>query len=60
MANVTVRNLDEQTIARLKNRAARNDRSLQAELRQILERAALADVIDARAVAAEIRRKLSR
>jgi antitoxin FitA len=59
MASVTIRNIDDQTMARLKDRAARNGQSLQAELRQILERAALSDAIDARASAAEIRRKLS-
>ena len=59
MANVTIRNIDEQTIARLKTRAARNGRSLQAELQQILERAAMADAIAGRVVAARIRRKLS-
>jgi len=58
MANVLIRNVDEQTIVKLKNRAARNDRSLQAELQQVLERAATSDAVDGRAVAAKIRRKL--
>lgn len=59
MAEVLIRNLDDQTVARLKQRAARNDRSLQAELQTILERAAMVDVIEGRALAARIRKKLS-
>jgi len=59
MAKVLIRNLDERTVDKLKARAARNDRSLQAELRMIVERAAEVDVIDGRALAARIRRKLS-
>ena len=59
MANVVIRNLDEQTVDRLKKRAARNERSLQAELREIVERAAAVDAIDARALAAKVRRELS-
>jgi plasmid stability protein len=58
MARVLIRNLDERTVARLKERAARNDRSLQAELQMIVERAAMTDVIEGRALAARIRRKL--
>lgn len=59
MAEVLIRNLDEETVARLKQRAARNDRSLQAELQTILERAAMVDVIEGRALAARIRKKLA-
>lgn len=59
MANVLIRNLDERTVARLKERAARNDRSLQAELQTIVERAAMMEVIEGRVLAARIRRKLS-
>jgi plasmid stability protein len=58
MAEVLIRNLDERTVTLLKERAARNDRSLQAELQTIVERAAMADVIDGRALAARIRRRL--
>ncbi|HEV3484088.1 MAG TPA: hypothetical protein VG106_01680 [Vicinamibacterales bacterium] len=54
-----IRNLDERTVERLKRRAARNDRSLQAELQIIVERAAATDIVDSRALAARIRRKLS-
>ncbi len=40
MANVTIRNLDDQVVARLKERAKANNRSLEAELREILTREA--------------------
>jgi antitoxin FitA len=59
MAKVLIRNLDERTVARLKERAARNDRSLQAELQTIVERAATMEPIEGRVLAARIRRKLS-
>lgn len=59
MATILVRNLDEQTVQRLKERAARNKRSLQKEVHEILERAALITVIDSQALAARIREKLS-
>ena len=39
MATVNVRKLDEETVTRLKLRAARNNRSLEGEVREILERA---------------------
>jgi len=59
MASVLVRNLDERVVSRLKKRARQNDRSLQAELKIILERAAAADVADFRSLAARIRQKLA-
>ena len=59
MPNVFIRNLDEQTIVALKRHAARNNRSLQAELKDIVERAAAMDMLDSREVAERIRRKLS-
>jgi plasmid stability protein len=58
MAQVLIRNLDEQTVDKLKARAARHGRSLQTELQAILERAAETDVVNARALAARIRREL--
>jgi plasmid stability protein len=58
VAEVLIRNLDERTVAKLKERAARNERSLQAELQTIVERAAAIDVIESRALAERIRRKL--
>lgn len=39
MAQIIVRNLDEAVVKALKERAQRNNRSLEAEVRQILERA---------------------
>jgi antitoxin FitA len=59
MARVLIRNLDERVVDRLKARAARNRRSLQAELRIIVEHAAAIETIESRRVAARIRRKLS-
>jgi plasmid stability protein len=59
MANVLIRNLDDRTVDKLKARAARNERSLQAELQIILERAAETDPADGRAAAARIRRMLA-
>lgn len=43
MANVLIRNLDEKTVRTLKERAAKNGRSLQAEMVAILEGAAARD-----------------
>lgn len=40
MASLTVRQLSEETKARLAERARRNNQSLEAEVRQILDRAA--------------------
>jgi plasmid stability protein len=42
MASIIVRNLSEDTKERLRQRAARHRRSLEAEVRSILERAAQA------------------
>jgi antitoxin FitA len=58
MARVLIRDLDERTVERLKARALRNGRSLQAELQMIVERAAVVDILESRDVAARIRRKL--
>ena len=41
MAQLLVRDLDDRVVARLKERARRNRRSLQAETRAILEAAAI-------------------
>ena len=40
MPNILIRDLDEQTIRQLKKRAADNGRSLQSELKEIIERSA--------------------
>jgi plasmid stability protein len=58
MAELLIRDLNERTVIRLKARAARNGRSLQAELQMIVERAAMTELIDGRVLAARIRRKL--
>ncbi len=58
MARVLIRDLEERTVERLKARAERNGRSLQAELQLIIERAADADIVESRIAAARIRRKL--
>jgi antitoxin FitA len=59
MAQVLIRDLDPKLVDRLKDRAREHGRSLEAELRSILEWAASADLADARALAARIRRRLS-
>ncbi len=61
MGQLIVRNLDDRVIDALKARAARQERSLEAELRVILERAAaerVIDVAEARARAERISRAL--
>ena len=60
MANALVRDLDDQVYERLKARAVGNNRSLEAELREILVAASKqVSVAEARARAAEIRQRLS-
>ena len=53
MAQVLIRGLDHRTVARLKSRARRNSRSLEAEVRSILEEAA--QTLDYRAALERIR-----
>jgi plasmid stability protein len=59
MAQVLVRELDDKVVSRLKRRAKKSGRSLQAELRHILEQAARQDMTEARRLAESIRRKLA-
>lgn len=59
MADVLIHDVEEQMLEKLRARAARNGRSLEAELHSIIERAAATDVIEARALAAKIRQELS-
>jgi plasmid stability protein len=59
MAQVLIRDLDPGLVDRLKERARARGRSLEAELRGILEAAAPADPREARALAARIRRRLA-
>jgi len=56
MPSITIRNLDEQTKARLRVRAAHRKRSMEDEVRNIL-RVALADDAAARDLAQAIRRR---
>ena len=61
MPEVLVRNLDEAVLEQLKARALGNGRSLQAELKLILEQAARVGVVDRatyRALADRVRREL--
>jgi len=58
MAQILIRNLDETTIERLKLRATQSGRSLQAEVKMILDQAAHVDLQTARLTAARIRDKL--
>ena len=54
MATLTIRNLDDAVVERLKNRARARNRSLEAEVRTILETAA--KLIDREAFVREARR----
>lgn len=64
MAQISVRNLDDAVVERLKARARGNGRSLEAEVRHILEQsvkvdiAAKVDMVTARQHVMEIRKKL--
>ncbi|HEV3164996.1 MAG TPA: Arc family DNA-binding protein [Isosphaeraceae bacterium] len=60
MAQVLVRDLDEEVVERLKARARAHSRSLEGELRVVLEQAARSyvDMTAIRAGADEIRRQL--
>ena len=57
MPDIVVRGLDAQTIKRLKERAARHGRSLQAEVRLVLQQAAGMTLADVLAEAARMRRR---
>ena len=56
MPDVLVRDVESEVVESLKKRAALNGRSLQSELKIILEQAAPSRVEDARKLAAKIRR----
>lgn len=58
MAQVLVRGLDPDVVKTLKDRAAAKGRSLEAELRAVIEQAAGTDIAGARELAARIRRRL--
>ena len=58
MPQLTVRNIDEQVYRRLKDRARINRRSLEAEVRTILDQAALPDRTEVVKRANEFRQRL--
>ena len=55
MGQILVRGLNDDVIERLKNRARQDGRSLQSEVKLILEQAARSDVQTARKLANDIR-----
>lgn len=60
MAQILVRNMDEEVIERLKKRAKEDGRSLQTEVKSILEKAAYEPKVDmetARKMSEEFRRR---
>jgi plasmid stability protein len=58
MPNILIRDLPPETIKQLKSRAHRNGRSMQSELKNILETAARTESLDAALLSAKIRRIL--
>ena len=54
MADVLIRNIDKNTLERLKERAARNNRSLQEELKELVEFHAKPDIEETRGRVNEI------
>ncbi|MBN1358995.1 MAG: hypothetical protein JW993_00305 [Sedimentisphaerales bacterium] len=59
MAQILVRDLDDEIVQRLKDRARQHGRSLEAEARQILSRAAGLSFADARRLARQWHKKLA-
>jgi antitoxin FitA len=61
MAQLLIRGLEDKVVARLKARARANGRSLEAELRALINQAALraADLAETRGLAAQLRRRLA-
>jgi plasmid stability protein len=55
--NVLIRNIDEETLEKLKKKAAANNRSLQEELKELLEMHAGPDIEEVRKMARESIRK---
>lgn len=58
MASVTIRRVDDQVKAKLKERASRNGRSLEAELREALTALANVEPRDGRNMAERIRARM--
>ena len=59
MSQVLVRGLAPDVVERLKQRAKQHGRSLQAELKSVIEQAARSEMHRARALAAQIRKRLA-
>jgi plasmid stability protein len=59
MAQVLVRDLDSELIERLKSQARRHGRSLQGEVKAILESAASYSMMEARHIAEQWRQRLA-
>jgi plasmid stability protein len=59
MSQVLIRDLRPEIVTRLKARAKKHGRSLQTELKEILERASRQGAVEARALADRIRRQLA-
>jgi len=59
MPHALIRDIDSAVLERLKERARNRGRSLQSELKDIIERAAERDLENARSLAAKVRRKLA-
>ena len=57
MPDVLIRNIDEQTLNKLKKRAEKNNRSLQAELKILLEEEASKNMDEAKDMVREIYEK---
>ena len=58
MPNILIRDLSTETIKQLKARAHRSGRSMQSELKSIMEGAARMESLDATLLSARIRRML--
>ena len=58
MPNILIRDLTPETIEKLKARARRNGRSMQSELKTILEQAAQVEFLEAEILSSRIRRML--
>ncbi len=58
MAQVLIRDVEARVVERLKDRAREHGRSLEAELRGILEQAAGRSMTDTKTLAARLRRRL--
>jgi plasmid stability protein len=60
MANILVRDLDEDVLKQLKAAARSNGRSLQAEIHQILQRASIRNLAETRRLSAQWLKRLRR